>query len=210
MAKGLLVDFGGVLTTSVIDAFESFARGEGLDPTELAALMREAMREPDSFFLRVERGHIDTPDFEIAFAEAIERKLGVAVPAAGLKSRLFAASLPSEPMLNALRRARAGGVRTALVSNSWGVTEGGYPVHQFDELFDVTIISGEVGLRKPEPEIYLMAAERIELEPEDCVFVDDFAVNVDGAVATGMSGVHHRDADTTIEALESFLGVPLR
>lgn len=210
MTKGLLVDFGGVLTTSVVESFADFARGEGLDPGELAAMMRSHMHAPDSFFLRVERGHIDTADFEVAFAEAISSSLGVAVEAAGLKSRLFAGSRPAEPMLDALRRARAGGIRTALVSNSWGVTEGGYPVHQFDELFDATIISGEVGVRKPEPEIYLMAAERIGVEPVHCIFVDDFAINVDGAIATGMTAVHHREPGTTIELLEQFLGVPLR
>lgn len=210
MGKGLLVDFGGVLTTSVLDAFAAFARGEGLDPATLGAHMRRAMHEPDSFFLRVERGHIDTAEFEAAFADAIRTWMGVEVVAAGLKSRLFADSAPSEPMLDALRRARAGGVRTALVSNSWGVTEGGYPVHQFDELFDATVISGEVGLRKPEPEIYLLAARQIDVAPEECIFVDDFAINVEGAIATGMSGVHHRDPHETLEALEAFLGVPLR
>ncbi|HEX9696225.1 MAG TPA: HAD family phosphatase [Actinomycetota bacterium] len=210
MTRGLLVDFGGVLTTSVIDSFAEFARAEGLDPSALASAMRDAMSDADSFFLRVERGHIDTPDFEVAFAELIEARLGIAVAASGLKSRLFAASMPSEPMLHALRCARAGGVRTALVSNSWGVTEGGYPVHRFDELFDATVISGDVGLRKPEPEIYLLAAERAGVEPAECVFVDDFAINVDGAVATGMSGILHRDVDTTIEQLERFLGLPLR
>ncbi|HVL89220.1 MAG TPA: HAD family phosphatase [Actinomycetota bacterium] len=210
MIKGLLVDFGGVLTTSVIDAFAEFARGEGLDPKDLAAVMREHMQAPDSFFLRVERGHIDTADFEIELAGAIRAKLGVEIASTGLKSRLFAGSRPNEPMLDALRRARANGVRTALVSNSWGVTEGGYPVHQFDELFDAIVISGEVGLRKPDPEIYLLAAERIAAEPPQCIFVDDFAINVEGAVATGMAGVHHVETDATLRELEAFLSVPLR
>lgn len=209
MPKGLLVDFGGVLTTSVLDAFEAFAHGEGLDPGSLASMMRDTMGKPDNFFLRVERGAIDTPDFEIEFAAAIEESLGIAVPPKGLKSRLFARSRPDEAMLNALRAARAAGVHTALVSNSWGVKEGGYPVHQFDELFDATVISGEVGLRKPDPEIYLLAAQRAGCAPADCVFVDDFAVNVEGARAVGMEAIHHRDANTTIPELERILGVTL-
>lgn len=80
----------------------------------------------------------------------------------------------------------------------------------FDELFDDVVISGEVGLRKPQPEIYLLAAERLKAEPAHCVFVDDFQVNADGAIAVGMHGIQHRTADETIPQLEEFLGVRLR
>jgi len=80
----------------------------------------------------------------------------------------------------------------------------------FDELFDQVVISGEVGLRKPQPEIYLLAAERLRVEPSECVFVDDFKINADGAAAVGMLGIQHRNAGETIPRLEAFLGSSLR
>lgn len=209
MPKGLLVDFGGVLTTSVLESFAAFARGEGIEPKALAETMRWVTDQPDNLFQRVERGAIDTAEFEVSFAAVLAERTGVAVAPKGLKSRLFALAGSDERMLGALAAARRGGVRTGLVSNSWGVTDGGYPVDRFGVLFDAVVISGEVGLRKPEPAIYLLAAERIGCEPRECVFVDDFAVNVDGARATGMEAVHHRDAATTIPQLERLLGVPL-
>ena len=89
-------------------------------------------------------------------------------------------------------RARAG-LRTGLVSNSWG--EEGYDRTRFDELFDAVVISGEIGIRKPAPEIYALAAERLGRAPERCVFVDDLAGNLKPARAIGMATVLHRDAE---------------
>jgi epoxide hydrolase-like predicted phosphatase len=111
-------------------------------------------------------------------------------------------------MVHAVIALRKAGIKTALVSNSWGGY--GYPRETFDEMFDAVVISGEVGLRKPQPEIYLMAAGRIGLQPSDCVFVDDFRVNVEGAEAIGMTGILHRDPAKTIEDLERLFEVPLR
>lgn len=72
------------------------------------------------------------------------------------------------------------------------------------------MISGEVGLRKPDPAIYALAAERLGLPPEQIVFVDDLAANVRGAVRAGMVGVRHADAATTVGELEILLGTSLR
>jgi len=107
-------------------------------------------------------------------------------------------------MLDVVRRARESGVRTALVSNSWGTDA--YPRDDFDVLFDAVVISGDVGMRKPEPQIYRYAAAQVGVAPEQCVFVDDLAVNVRGAAAVGMCGVHHTDVATTVAELEALFG----
>jgi epoxide hydrolase-like predicted phosphatase len=114
---------------------------------------------------------------------------------------------PDERMVDVVRRARSHGVRTALLSNSWGST--GYERERFPDLFDAVVISAEVGLRKPEPEIYLFAAERLGVQPPECVFVDDLPQNVDGARAVGMEGIVHRNADFTVPKLEELFGVSL-
>jgi putative hydrolase of the HAD superfamily len=72
------------------------------------------------------------------------------------------------------------------------------------------VISGEVGLRKPQPEIYRLAADRLGHRTDECVFVDDLAPNVRGAAAAGMVGVHHRDVEATVAELEALFGLPLR
>jgi epoxide hydrolase-like predicted phosphatase len=200
--KGLLVDFGGVLTTSVWDSFRAFCDAEGIEPEAVRGLFRD---DPSALALlrRLEVGELDEDEFSEQFAPllGVERH-------EGLVDRLFAGMQPEEEMLTALRRARAGGVRTALVSNSWG--RGRYDREAFPELFDGVVISGEVGLHKPQPEIFRLAAERVELEPSQCVFVDDLRENCAGAEAVGMVSVLHRDAAKTVERLEELLGMPLR
>ena len=108
---------------------------------------------------------------------------------------LFAGLEPLEPMVEAVRQARRGGVRTGLISNSWVMD------HYTDDirsLFDALVISAEVGLHKPQPEIYLLAAERLGVDPKQCIFVDDLRENCAGAEEVGMTAVLHRDPDETV------------
>ncbi len=124
----------------------------------------------------------------------------------GLIDRLFGGLGPNHRMIGAVQAAKAAGKKIGLISNSWGL--GIYDRAPID-LFDESIISGEVGLHKPQPEIYLLACERLGVVPADCVFVDDLRENVSGAEAVGMQAILHRDAATTITRLEELLGVPL-
>ena len=207
-----MLDFGGVLTTPVRESFAAFARDEGIDPDALWRCMRDVARTEEDPFTLVETGRIALDEFDRRLAALFNDALGCSILPDNLKVRLFAGVGPDEAMIGAVRKARAQGVPTGLISNSWGGNygEGGYQREMFDELFDEVVISGEVGLRKPQPEIYLLAAERLKAEPAECVFVDDFKVNADGAVAVGMRGIQHRNAEETIPQLEEFLSVALR
>ena len=111
-------------------------------------------------------------------------------------------------MVDAVRSAQRGGLRTALVSNSWGVHR--YPHDMFDELFDGVVISGEEGMRKPSTRMYELGVERAGVTREECVFVDDLPFNLTPAEELGMAVVHHTSAETTIPELERLLGDPLR
>ena len=199
--RGLLIDWGGVLTTDLFASFRSFCELEGLAPDAVGRIFREdtTCRE---LLIAFETGAVPEEDFEVQFAP----HLGVS--AVGLIDRLFAGSRPDELMLDAVRRARAGGVRTGLVSNSWGTRR--YPREVLAELFDGVVISGEVGMRKPTPEIYALGARSIGLDPEACVFVDDLPFNLTPAAELGMATVHHRTAEETLDELERLLGVNLR
>jgi len=198
---GLLVDWGGVLTSDLFASFRAFCELEGLEPDAVRLIFRADAACRD-LLIAFETGALPDEDFEIKFAPY----LGVASP--GLIDRLFAGSAPDERMLDAVRRARAAGIRTGLVSNSWGTRR--YPRDVLAELFDGVVISGEVGMRKPAPEIYRLGADRIGLEPGACVFVDDLPFNLSPAAELGMATVHHRSAEETIGELERLLGVSLR
>ncbi len=202
MKKGLLTDFGGVLTTNVFDAFRAFAVSEGLDPDAVRKTFRE---QPEALagLRRLERGEITVEEYEPDFAAA----LGVA-DHAGIVKRLFAGVGPDERMVDAVRRLRAAGIKTAVVSNSWG--DATYDAVSWDGLFDEIVISGEVGLHKPEPEIFQLACQRVGLEAAECVFVDDLRENCAGAEAVGLTAILHRGADSTIPELERLFGLPLR
>jgi putative hydrolase of the HAD superfamily len=200
--RGLLVDFGGVLTTNVFEAFREFCRREGLDPDTVKRLFRE---DPAALgeLRRLERGEID----EDEFAERFGPMLGVK-ETSGLVDRLFSGMAPDEPMIEAVRAAKRAGIRTGLISNSWG--SGRYDRDSFPELFDGVVISGEVGLNKPDPEIFRVAAKAIDVDPSACVFVDDLKENCAGAEAMGMTAILHRGAEETLPRLEELLGVSLR
>jgi putative hydrolase of the HAD superfamily len=201
--KGLLVDFGGVLTTNVFQSFREFSEREGLDPDHVKEKFRS---DPDALGLlrKLEKGEVDVEEFEPAFASAI----GVSDPS-GLVERLFRGIGPDERMLDAVRAARRSGVRTGLISNSWG-SGLEYDPALMEELFDAVVISGDVGMHKPEPEIFELGASRIGVAAADCVFVDDLRENCEGAEAVGMTAVLHRGADSTLPRLEELLGVSLQ
>jgi putative hydrolase of the HAD superfamily len=200
--KGLLVDFGGVLTSNVFDSFRQFCEAEDLDPDTVKQKFREDPRALGELRL-LEKGEVS----EEEFAERFGPVIGVE-NTDGLVDRLFAGMEPDEAMIDAVKRAREGGVKTGLISNSWG--HGRYDRSAFPEMFDGVVISGEVGLHKPEPEIFELGAEKVGLSPEQCVFVDDLRENCAGAEAVGMTAVLHRGADTTVPELERLLEVPLR
>ena len=200
--KGLLVDFGGVLTTNVFDSFKEFCVTEGLDPDTVRRLFREDAAALEEL-RRLERGERT----EEEFSEHFGPMLGLS-DTEGLVDRLFAGMGPDEAMIEAVKKAKRSGVKTGLISNSWG--RGRYDREAFPEMFDGVVISGEVGLHKPEPEIYHLGAERIGLPPEECVFVDDLKENCEGAAAVGMTPILHRGADTTLPELERLLGLELR
>jgi epoxide hydrolase-like predicted phosphatase len=196
----LIVDYGGVLTSDIWVAFASFCEREGLAPEAVRELFRDD-REALALLRGLETGELADPEFERRFGEL----LGVA-DHEGLIGRMFADLRPDEPMIGAVRAARGAGIRTGLITNSWGL---GIYERAPTELFDVAVISGEVGLHKPQPEIYRLACERLGVRPAAAVFVDDLRENCIGAEDVGLTAVRHRDAAETIPRLEELLGVAL-
>jgi epoxide hydrolase-like predicted phosphatase len=199
--KGLLIDWGGVLTSNVFDSFRDFCVAEGLEPDAVKRLFREEPRARE-LVRGLETEALSEDEFGERFGELLELD-----DRSRLIERMFGGVRADERMLAAVRRARAAGVRTGMISNSMGGAS--YDRSFFPDLFDGVVISGEVGLHKPQPEIYLLGAERTGVAPAECVFVDDLRENCEGAEAVGMTVVLHRGADTTVPELERLLGVEL-
>ena len=197
---GLLVDFGGVLTTNVWRSFDAFCAAEGLERGTVLELFR-ADGEALALLRRLERGDVSDADFEQGFGAML------GVEPDGLIERLFAGLEPEPAMIAAVEAARAGGIRTGLISNSWGT---GIYERAPLEIFDATVISGDVGLHKPDPEIYRLGAERLGVDATACIFVDDLRENIAGAEAVGMTGILHREPAATVKQLEEALGLELR
>jgi len=197
----LLIDWGGVLTSNLFASFHAYCVATEIDPQTLGERFKA---DPDfrELLIALEKGELDEPAFELRFAALLD------VEPDGLIDGLFAGVTPDLSMLDAVRRAHAAGVRTALVSNSWGVHR--YPHELFDELFDGIVISGELGIRKPSRRMYELGAERAGVPAAECVYVDDLPFNLTPAQELGMATVHHTSAETTIPELERLLGIALR
>jgi putative hydrolase of the HAD superfamily len=155
----------------------------------------------------LETGRLAVDEFDRRLAEALSAGLAEPLAHAGLSARFFEGVQPEQRMIDAVRAARAAGVKTGLISNTWGGPQD--MGEDLNSLFDTVVRSGDVGLRKPEPEIYRLAAERVGIPEQECVFVDDIPANVEGARAVGMWALLHRDPAITVPKLESLLGVGL-
>ena len=207
--SALILDWGGVLTSSLHDVMHSWTSAEGITTEHFAQVMKRwwgTEGEIESLINPVhtlERGEIEVADFEQHLAEALTSVAGRPIAAPGLLSRLFEHFEHAPAMNSLVLRARSAGIRTALLSNSWG---NNYPEHLFDGMFDAIVISGDVGLRKPEPEIYHHTLDLLGLPAPSCVFVDDIKTNVDAAAQLGIIGVHHIDYETTATELSVLFG----
>jgi epoxide hydrolase-like predicted phosphatase len=196
--SAVLLDWGGVMTSNLFGSFAAFCRDEGLDAGALANLFRHD-RDARALLIDFECGRLEEAEFEPRMAAA----LGIASHD-GLIDRLFSGSMIDDAMVDGVRALHDRGVRTAMVSNSWGTRR--YPRDLLAELFDGIVISGEEGFRKPDPRMYALGAARAGVEPADCVFVDDLAFNLDPARELGMAVVHHTEAGTTLAELERLVG----
>lgn len=199
--RGLILDFGGVLTTRMRLNGEAFERSEGLPP---GAYFRALNEHPDgvAVYSALEVGKATQDDWN----RVIGGILGI--DPTDLMRRALANLRPEPLIVAAARRARAAGIKVAMLSNSFGIE----PYNPYEELgmydgfFDAVVLSELEGVRKPSPLIYQRALERLDLMGHECVFVDDREVNLPPAEALGIRTIHHTtDAAATATLLDSLL-----
>ncbi len=210
--KALVVDWGGVLTSDFESAVTPWAKAEGIDLEIYFDIMRDwisAEAGPAHVMNPVhalERGELPLVDFEQMLLDELTVRTGEQHDGENLFLRLFDTFEDVHEMNDLVRRARSRGVRTALLSNSWGNE---YPMHLWQDQFEVIVISGEVGMRKPERRIFEHTCGLLDLAPQECVFVDDMLHNVEAAYEVGMVGLKHVNAAGSRPELERLFGVDL-
>jgi putative hydrolase of the HAD superfamily len=198
---GLILDFVGVATSNMVEVIELFELREQLRPgTFLRAWASDDGRR---LYRDLEAGVIDQRQWNTGFAALMD------VSADNLMGRLLYMMDPAHDVLRVARDARAAGVRTALLSNSLGRDPyDPYAGYDLEDRFDVVVLSAEVGVRKPDPEVFALTVERLGVEPARCVFADDSEDNLPPAAAMGMTVIHALDESVTARTLRALLALP--
>jgi putative hydrolase of the HAD superfamily len=204
LIRAVVSDFGGVLTTPISDSFLAYQRESGISLEELgkgmAAITEEDGEHP---LFELEKGKLSEAEFTRRLGEKLGRPLD------SMRDTYFANLHPNEPMIDCMRELRDRGMRMALLTNNVREWEPHWraKLPDVDEIFEVIVDSGFVGMRKPDPAIYRLTLERLGdgLGPEECVFVDDFEVNCMAARELGMAAVQYHDAEQAIGELRALV-----
>jgi putative hydrolase of the HAD superfamily len=205
--EAIVSDFGGVLTTPLLTSFMAIQDEIGITPESLGKGMRTITEEDGTNPLyALEKGEITEAAFLERLSDGLEPLLGHRPQLHRFREVYFEALHPNPPMIELMRELKAEGKRMAMLTNNvreWEpLWRSMLPV---DEIFETVVDSGFVGCRKPEARIYEMTLERLGLAAGSCLFVDDIAVNCDGAHAAGMSAVHFRDNEQAIAEVRALL-----
>jgi putative hydrolase of the HAD superfamily len=198
--RWLLLDFGGVVTSDFHGELTAFGQRECGDPTAIAKAF--ATPEGRAALAGAEDGTIPQREFEVVLGKLLGLGDG------GLLARVLGGLRPRPEVLGLAARARSAGVKTAILSNSWG--SGAYDPYDgwhLDRLFDAVVISDQVGLRKPDAAIYELTAAKIGLPPADCLFVDDTERNLPTARELGMGILLFTGASAELEEISRLTGL---
>jgi putative hydrolase of the HAD superfamily len=206
----VISDFGGVLTTPLLDSFAAFQNETGIAPEALGRAM-QAIAERDGAhpLYELEIGALTEAEFLARLSAALEPELGHRPSLHGFREIYFDALHPNTPMIELMREIKATGRRMALLTNNvreWEpLWRSMLPV---DEIFELVVDSAFVGMRKPDAAIYDLTIARLSgVRAEQCLFVDDVHVNVETARAIGMIGVHFNDNAQAIGEIRNALGL---
>jgi epoxide hydrolase-like predicted phosphatase len=203
----VISDFGGVLTTPLGNAFTAWSQESGIALEDLGKAMAASLKRHGEHPLFVlERGELS----EVEFMARLQEELGPEQPLDGMGEHLMAGLERNHEMIELLADLRGRGLRMALLTNNVREWEPRWRamLPEIDEIFEVVVDSAFVGMRKPEPGIYQLTVERLGggLAAEDCVFIDDMAVNCDAARELGMAAVQFDTTEQAIADIERALG----
>jgi putative hydrolase of the HAD superfamily len=205
---GVLFDMGGVVMESPLHAIARYEHERGLPPNSINRVVAAAGES--GAWARLERGELTVASFCAPF-EADCRAHGLEVDSAAVMAAIAAAGVPRAAMLEAIRRLRGHGLRVGALTNNWrreGPEDDVIPHHLRDH-FDVFVESRLVGLRKPDPRIYVLACQRLGVEPTRTAFLDDIGGNLKPARSLGMTTIKVDDPEAALRELGALVGLDL-
>ena len=205
--RAVIFDLGGVVFPSPFDAFDAYERTVGLPDRFIRTVVANSAET--GAWARYERSDVDFAGFCAEF-EAECSKAGGIVDAAALMRAISQGLAPRPPMVDAITTIRARGLRVGALTNNWATTDTRAPSEHTELGFDIVVESAIEGIRKPDPRIYLLVCERLAVEPDECVFLDDLGVNLKPARALGMTTIKVADASNALTELAGHLGFELQ
>jgi putative hydrolase of the HAD superfamily len=206
-ARAVISDFGGVLTSPLLESFLTVETSYGVPPGSLGlATMEIAARDGVNPLFELELGRITEASFLAGLSQELTGKLGREVSLERFGERFVSHLHPNEPMIKFMRQLKGRGYRMAICTNNireWEqLWRAKLPV---DEIFDVVVDSAFVGSRKPEPEIYRLTLDRLGVPPESALLIDDVELNCEAARALGLDAVWFQTTEQAIRETESLL-----
>jgi putative hydrolase of the HAD superfamily len=205
--EAVITDFGGVLTSPLVDSFVSATQASGISLEDLGkAMAAVAERDGINPLVELETGRLTESAFFARLSDQLSDQRGSRVELDGFGEVWFEQLKPNEALIAYMRELRARGYKLAICTNNVREWEARWQAMvPIDEIFDVVVDSAFVGTRKPEPEIYRITLERLGATPDATLFIDDTEVNCDGARQLGMAAVRFRRTEQTIEEIEAAL-----
>jgi len=206
--KAVWTDFGGVLTPSISKTLLDFCASTNVPPEPLVKAMVKvaASYGTDDIMLPIDTPLVTEEEWTRQIREILRVDYQVTMQLTTLADVWFGGRETNEAWADRLRQVRASGVFVGMLSNmvpAWDVHW--RRMVDPDELFDDVVLSFEVGCRKPQQEIFALAAARAGVRPEESVFVDDLAKNCAGAAAAGWQTIHFTDTAAAISRLDELL-----
>jgi putative hydrolase of the HAD superfamily len=203
--RAVLFDFGGVISSSPFEAFAHLETERGL-PADFIRTVN-ATNPDTNAWAKLERGEVDLEAFGSLWSEEA-RALGHELDGRLVLERLAGEIRPK--MVDAIRSCRTK-YKTACLTNNFTRAEAALSdeVAGVYSLFDAILESRVLGVRKPDPRFYELACEALEVEPDECVFLDDLGVNLKPARALGMHTIKVSDPDVALTELGELTGLSL-
>jgi putative hydrolase of the HAD superfamily len=206
--QAVITDFGGVLTTPLLDSFTAIQDSSGISMENLGlAMMSVAQRLGVNPLVELETGRMKETDFLRELGGELSDRLGRPVEMHTFGAAVYEHLQPNRRMIDYMRQLRERGYRLAICTNNVREWEARWrSMLPVDELFEVVVDSAFVGMRKPDPEIYQFTLERLHLPAQAALFIDDVELNCDGARQAGMDAIRFRDTEQAISEVEQRLG----
>jgi putative hydrolase of the HAD superfamily len=206
--EAIISDFGGVLTSPLLDGFTGVMESSGISLESLGkAMVAIAERQESNPLFELETGRMTEAAFMDALSEQLSADHGSDVELDGFGERYFQHLQPNERMIEYMRELRGRGYKMAICTNNVREWEARWrAMLPVDEIFEVVVDSAFVGSRKPDPRIYEITLERLGAAPEMTLFIDDVEVNCEGARKLGIGAVRFRSTEQTIGEIEAALG----